>query len=120
MRVIWRKKWGFQLTSYPYKPTDNEGEPKETDKDLYKIAILDNGGDLWWVSDEAYDSEPDLREVGEAAWKDFLDDYSKNHALFPNGDLVQVQPPIELVSEEPEVNQESLKDKIKSTKKKKD
>ena len=80
MRLIWKRKHGFTLMSYPVDGDDGKG---------FKAAILDSEDKIWGLSDETYDNTNGAGETAKGAWDEFLKDYIDNHDYFPDQDICE-------------------------------
>lgn len=78
MRLIWKKRWGFTVISYPIDQEEN----------LFRVGVYDGNGDLWWYSETSSDNELILEEESCKGWINILTDFGQRHENFPTGQPV--------------------------------
>ena len=78
MRLIWKKRWGFTVISYPVDQEEN----------LFRVGVYDGNGDLWWYSETSSSNEQVLEEEACKGWIDILTDFGKRHETFPSNQSV--------------------------------
>jgi hypothetical protein len=78
MRIIYRKRWGFSLISYPVEgstPGSMQG---------YRAGIFDDS-DLWWYSEEIYDKAEQTKSDAYRGWLEILEEFENHQPHFPDG-----------------------------------
>ena len=78
MRIIYRKRWGFSLISYPVEgstPGSMQG---------YRAGIFDDS-DLWWYAEETYDTPEKTKSDAYRGWLEILSEFENPQPHFPDG-----------------------------------
>ena len=78
MRIIYRKRWGFSLISYPVEgstPGSMQG---------YRAGIFDDS-DLWWYAEETYDTPEKTKSDAYRGWLEILSEFENHQPHFPDG-----------------------------------
>ena len=77
MRLIWKKRFGFLVVSYPVE--------KSIVDSPFRIGIYDDNGDMWWFSDDESKNETVLELAACRGWIDLLTDFASRQEFLPNG-----------------------------------
>lgn len=80
MRLIWKKRFGFIVVSYPVN--------KDIDDSPFRVGIYDDNGDMWWFSNEMTRDETILEVSACRGWVDLLSDFASRQEFLPNGSNV--------------------------------
>ena len=80
MRLIWKKRFGFIVVSYPIN--------KDIDDSPFRVGIYDDNGDMWWFSNEMTRDEAVLEIAACRGWVDLLSDFASRQEFLPNGSNV--------------------------------
>tara|TARA_B100000586_G_scaffold226003_1_gene173760 strand:- start:1436 stop:2026 length:591 start_codon:yes stop_codon:yes gene_type:complete len=80
MRLIWKKRFGFIVVSYPVN--------KDIDDSPFRVGIYDDSGDMWWFSDDMTRNETVLEIAACRGWVDLLSDFASRQEFLPNGSNV--------------------------------
>ena len=77
MRLIWKKRFGFLVVSYPVE--------KSIVDSPFRIGIYDDNGDMWGFSDDESKNETVLELAACRGWIDLLTDFASRQEFLPNG-----------------------------------
>ena len=78
MRIIYRKRWGLSLISYPVEgstPGSMQG---------YRAGIFADS-DLWWYSEEVYDTPEKTKSDAYRGWLEIMSEFETHQPHFPDG-----------------------------------
>tara|TARA_B100000929_G_scaffold204270_1_gene162515 strand:- start:486 stop:1157 length:672 start_codon:yes stop_codon:yes gene_type:complete len=78
MRMIWKKRWGFVLNTYPI-------ENDTGDIVAYRIGLYDDKQDLWWFSPENLNNTFELEASANQGWVEMMTDFLERQDEFPDG-----------------------------------
>tara|TARA_B100001013_G_scaffold331809_1_gene247644 strand:+ start:2999 stop:3649 length:651 start_codon:yes stop_codon:yes gene_type:complete len=78
MRLIWKKRWGFVVISYPV----------EQDGGGFRVGVYDANGDLWWYSENTSEDNLILEQDACKGWLEILTDFGKRQEDFPDNSSV--------------------------------
>ena len=77
MRLIWKKRFGFMLVTYPADPQGNDPG--------MRVGVYDPAGDMWWFSETISTDQTVLEAAALRGWIDLLHDFGKRQEYFPDG-----------------------------------